>query len=586
MYRLRVNIGTRRATFEVPKIFKYLFIGALIGLTIYRFYIAYRVPVLIIVQNAGYDDAIYVDMVETLLSGQWLGEYSDTTLLKGITYGIFLCISYVTRIPYTILLTATVVVAVIVFLKAIYPLYSNFYVGSLLYLVMIYSPQTFNCSVTQRLYRNALTLPLTLLIFAGVLGVYFNINNKKRWAYSILSGASLALFWNLREDSIWIVPFVVVASAIAAGLAIYSLLKTEKGKSLWVGMAKTLGVVLLPLLIVLVINNGICALNYKYYGIYALNDRTSSSFDEVISLCIKIDYEEDESIDPKYCYTSYDKLAYIIDHSPTLAEYKEVLLANYGRRTNAEGALYGDSLQWIFRLALSSAGLYEDGASTEAFFAQVAAELQQALDSGELQYKDGIFLSSSTRMITTDEIPELIMQTINEDFVYMLGYNRVAAETVYSTGNTAALSNVEFIVNSYYLSDSDTEGTIYYRWANLFVNIANKIIELYKKLATPMTRLSLIAFAVMTILQLGNLFWRNRRLFDYWLIGGATLCSAFANLFIYSVFRGTWLGVAPMVFYCSGAYILWLAFQLIGIVFIAEMVVKAICRLRAIRRAH
>ncbi len=559
------------------------FVHILLGLlTLARFFIAYNIPV-IVYSNYSHDDVRYMEMAQSLMGGEWLGEYGSRTLIKGVTYAWFLCVSGLTRIPYTILLTALLVFAAFIFLKAVQPLVSNFYLRSLLYVVLIYSPQTLNAIISQRLYRNALTVPLTLLIFAGVLGVYFNIETKKRWAYAVLTGLSLALFWNLREDSIWILPFVLVASAITVVFAVCNLIKREKGqkkgKNFRVGLAKIGGVLILPLVIFAAINSSVCFMNYKYYGVYALNDRTYTAFDEVLSLCIKIDYEEDESVNPKACYTSYEKFEYIIDHSQTLSEHKSAFLSAY-QNWSKGGNLNGDFLQWAFRLGLVKAGMYRDGAATQAFLEQVAEELQQALDSGQLQYKEGIFLSSSTRMITASELPEIIEQTIKETFPYVISYEGVVSAVGYSVGDDETLRKGEFVANSYILYPEEAEDSVYIKTATLFVDIANKIIECYAVLSVPMTYIALISFAIMTLLQLCNLRWKNRKLFDYWLIEGALICSAFAGLAMFTIFRGTWMPLAQVSNYSSGAYILWLAFQLIAIVFVVEGCVNLLRRLK------
>ncbi|MCC8028825.1 MAG: hypothetical protein LIO75_03340, partial [Lachnospiraceae bacterium] len=49
-------------------------------------------------------------------------------------------------------------------------------------------------------------------------------------------------------------------------------------------------------------NITISSINYSIYGVFATNDRTKTAFDDVVSLFIKIDYEDaDPDLDETRC---------------------------------------------------------------------------------------------------------------------------------------------------------------------------------------------------------------------------------------------------------------------------------------------
>lgn len=53
-----------------------------------------------------HDDQIMIQMAYNLLNGNWLGDYNKRTLVKGITYPLFLVISHGLGLPHTFTLTA------------------------------------------------------------------------------------------------------------------------------------------------------------------------------------------------------------------------------------------------------------------------------------------------------------------------------------------------------------------------------------------------------------------------------------------------------------------------------------------------
>ena len=82
-----------------------------------------------------------------------------------------------------------------------------------------------------------------LIVFACVLIIYMRRNEavRKSVFWAILGGFTLWSLWNTREDGIWIMPFMIVATAVTIVLIIVK--KKSKKETI-----QHIIVVLLPLL--------------------------------------------------------------------------------------------------------------------------------------------------------------------------------------------------------------------------------------------------------------------------------------------------------------------------------------------------
>src|SRR2546423_7828695 len=49
--------------------------------------------------NASFDDRLFLALAEQIAKGNWLGSYSQFTLMKGPMYSIFVAVAYVLRVP-------------------------------------------------------------------------------------------------------------------------------------------------------------------------------------------------------------------------------------------------------------------------------------------------------------------------------------------------------------------------------------------------------------------------------------------------------------------------------------------------------
>lgn len=243
---------------------------------------AYAIP------NAGYDDGLMVYLAQQLYGGNWLGEYSVVTLVKGISFPAFLALCKWIGLSFIDGETLFYTTSVIVFILSMRQVFKNRLGLLLLYLFLLFNPVTFGMATLQRVYRNGITVGQTVVIFSCVIAMYFR--RDKKWTALLpwggLYGIMVPFFWFNREDSIWILPFLMVASLI---MGIYWLKKKELFKVL---------LLFLPLAGFLLTNNFIKAENNKYYGVKITNELQQGSFPLVMENLYRIN-PENKSINPK-----------------------------------------------------------------------------------------------------------------------------------------------------------------------------------------------------------------------------------------------------------------------------------------------
>lgn len=531
--------------------------------TLGRLWLAYELPLWRTYMP--HDETLLLNYAQNIIKGNWLGDYNNVTLTKGITFSIFLVISCVTRIPYTILLVLYHIVAILIFIYAIKGLIKNPWVLLCIYVFLLYSPGMMSFSITQRIYRNALVMPTVLLILGTFIGIYLRTDKDKKihiiWA--IIGGISLIGFWNLREDSIWIIPFCIVASTISI-IRVCVLYKSDEIKI----KLKKCFIIIVPFIIFFSGNSIISYINYQVYGIFTLNDRGDTAFAEVSSKILRIEYEDKTEIDENRVWVSRDKYEYIIDHSETLSSIKSSLLEAYDAwSVSTNGNCPGDIYIWAIRDGAQWAGQYESAVSAETFWKKVNQELEEEIEQKHLKEKKAIYFSFSLRGLTVDEIPQFFTDIIRS-IKYMVDYESANVRAQKSEGTWAELREIEAFTGSYLIYPDEIGGVAdsYNIIATYSVLMGNLIISIYQLISPMLTVISVLTGIGLVIVAIRNR--TNTRLWNECLI----LLSLILSLFV--LMAGvTWftnyLGATPdwVYYYSTGAIPLIQIFQILSIYF-------------------
>lgn len=422
--------------------------------TIFRIIIAMGIP-LRAIGDSPVDDVLLIEYAKSLAEGKWLGAYGPYTNVKGMTYSLFVALFYKLNIPYSMGIISLYIIACALTVKALSPKIKSIYVKGLLYILLMYSPVMFTMNYVQRIYRMAIVPTFVLLVFACHIGMYLRIGEdiKVVCKWAIADSIVLALFWYVREDSIWVLPFYIVSTFVM----IYTVGKEERKIKI-----KKIGLVCLPYLAVVGISVMIIGLNYYHYGIASLTDLRKYVPTEYNDFIVNLETIKPDK-DIETVVLTRDAIDKACDASETLNTiYEEIVLfydenwLSYGYR-KAEGEIDSGYEWWAFKQILANAGYYKDAKETSIFLEKVNNELEDAFESGVLE-KKMITGSNSDGLITniiTDF--ELIVEKMFESGSQMLTYSTCGLEQVYGTGNLDNVRLMEIMTNKRIIYAESTE---------------------------------------------------------------------------------------------------------------------------------
>src|SRR5437763_9586404 len=230
-----------------------LFIAALVLVALKLWLIAAQ-PV-VAHGNASFDDRLYLALAEQVIKGNWLGPYSQFTLMKGPMYSLFIAGTFLSGLPLPIAQHLLYLLGCALLVLALRPYFSADWQAFILFVLLWWQPMSYT---ELDILRQNIYTPLTLLLFAGLSALETRRRSGAyiRLAWGALLGISAAAFYLTREEEIWVVPGAVLLIGAAAWNS-------------WRG-GERLRPLFMPILAAAVCAAGIlgtvCSLNYRYYG--------------------------------------------------------------------------------------------------------------------------------------------------------------------------------------------------------------------------------------------------------------------------------------------------------------------------------
>lgn len=395
-----------------------------------------------------HDDILMIDHAENLLDGNYLGDYCNKTLLKRISYPLFISVCKIINIPYLTGLGLFWMLAAVLFTFAVRKVITNKKTLFFMYIFLLFNPVMYSFKWAQSMYRNSIVAPATMLVLASLIGMYFSRNKKKEFLiWSLASGISFSFFWNIREDTIWLLPFFVCAILIGT---IKWILENRKA-----AIKQCIGkITLFALPLILFCMSCIITqlVNYKYYGIYSSNELYDSNFREMINIFNTLD-ENPELKSDKGITISYDTMQKLYMVSPTLAGIKDEIQTyvfdsfwqTIGDNIN-DGEVYGGYIYWAMRDAVEAAGYYENGKTANDFYGNIVKEVQTAIDNGTLKVEEnnGINILGIELLGNNEQVFKAFFNNID----VMLDYENIYYSTEKSVGNVYNLRRTEKITGN------------------------------------------------------------------------------------------------------------------------------------------
>ena len=370
----------------------WLYPAAAVILVVIRQFFAAGLP--LFVKGSTCDDHLMVEMARGLLDGNWLGPYNGLTLMKGCFFPLFLAAVSALHLKYLSVLTALHSAACFFFVREVRPLVRSRLFDGILLALLLFDPSSMAERSFQAIYRTTLTGSQVILIFACFFGLYLKMGRRpvRDLIKGFFAGCLLWGFLNTREDAVWILPFVITASAVIIGRAVL-MAKRDAGKKRRAYLAG-IAAVLLPLLIVCGGNAFIKAQNLKYYGAAVRIESSDGAFADALKTMFAV---KDNEIVPLVSVTR-EKLERFYQVSPTLTSIRDELDAQnsfYDQnadRHKGDGQIEDGWFQWSLKKASFEAGEADSLIKSEAFYDRVRREILAAVDdpSSGLEVRSGL----------------------------------------------------------------------------------------------------------------------------------------------------------------------------------------------------
>lgn len=349
----------------------------IVGLALIYLVLALHTPIWLR-GKASYDDALFIRHALSLIHGNWLGAYDNLTLVKGPGYPFFLAACFGLGLPITLTQPLLYALACLAVALAVAGLTRVTWLPVLLYAVLLWHP----AMLPLRVIRDSIYGAQTLLICGAVLTLVVALRQGRSRSWLALgTGMLFGWFWLTREESIWLVPGLVL---LVLG-AVWLQWSQKQSLRPWVRCVAWFVVGLLS------INVGNKLVNFVEYGQFISVDFTGPSFKQAMSALQSV---RDGPVIPhvpvpekvrKEIYAAspaFNELSWYLEDkaSPGHGWRK------WGCQVYPEtcGDLAGGWFPWAFRNAVASKGYYRSAATAAAYFRRLSGEIQAACSDGRL----------------------------------------------------------------------------------------------------------------------------------------------------------------------------------------------------------
>lgn len=259
-----------------------------------------------------YDEALMVEQAKNIIEGKWLGEYNCLTLVKGPITPLFIATAKILHIPFLIAQDIFYILSCILIIFVFRRLIKSNIAKLIALTLLIFNPIIYSTELC-RVYRDGIYLALIMYLIAFSFGIFLNRKEKisKMIVYYIGLGVTIGAIYLCREETIWLMPYLVISTIITVIYIIKDKEVLQKKQKLML--------YLVPILIFVLMTISVMLLNYKYYGVFQLNQYWGKEFKEAYGALTRILPEEEIEKVP----VTSDALEKAYQISPKANELKE-----------------------------------------------------------------------------------------------------------------------------------------------------------------------------------------------------------------------------------------------------------------------
>lgn len=461
---------------------------------------------------ASHDDRLFLNLAHFILRGEWLGPYTQFTLMKGPAYSIFVAATFLTGLPLFTAQHLFYAAACGLLIVALRPLVRSVWARFGIFVVLLFNPMTYEAVVHGRVLRQNIYHSLVLCALAGFIAIYGRrrapIRTLSGWA--VLAGAALAGFWLTREEGVWLLPLVILL-----WLFLCWRLWRERPADLW----RRCALYLLPGAVWALGIGTVCTLNYHYYGWFGTVEFKAKEFKDAYGALCRVTPHEWHPLIPVRRETR--ERIYAV--SPTFAELRPYLEGPIGEGWAGAGAglihmppsereIAGGWFMWALRDAVIAAGHNRSARDVMNFYGRVAREINAACDDGRLAAgppHSGFF------PLWHPEYTKNLAVSLPRTARYFLTFDGFVAESQPSTGSISSLVLFQDLTRDRMTPIPGTGVTIppQQRWLDgIRVSILSQIGHLYQALILLAAITAGLAFLIATAASI------IRRRLDFWLV--------------------------------------------------------------------
>ena len=333
---------------------------------------------------AAHDDRLFLQLAESIIQGQWLGPYSQMTLAKGPFYSIWIALMFFLGVPLLLSVQLAYAGACALLVRACRPAIRSGAVLFAIYAFLLWNPMSFETATLGRVIRQQIYTPLELAALAGLIALYYRRGDglRRQLSWAVLLGLAFGCFWLTREESVWLVPSVL----LLAGAALFRTFRDSRAhcRTLLASLGLALFCAGLPIFI-------ISWQNYRHYGWLGTVEFRAPEFKDAYGAMVRV------NIGPNLNYIPVTRQAreamYAV--SPTFAKLQPYLEGDYGRGWAAASAVMtglppeerqigSGWLMWALRDTVAAAGFCHSAREALDFYQRMADEINRACEDGRL----------------------------------------------------------------------------------------------------------------------------------------------------------------------------------------------------------
>lgn len=378
-----------------------------------------------------YDDLAMFDG----LSPQRIINPSHMSLIKNLAFSVFLGITGLSGIPYTIMTGILWSLTALVVWLLLKKVTSKRWVQLLGFVYVLFLPIAFESWGGLRIYRNAIIAPciiltMTLLTMIVVDVVKWKDIKKSTIITSIMAGVAFCYTYFLKEDGIWLMLTAGAMMTFCIVVTIVHFFKDRQKKNAKLTTRKSIKwaiICIVPFLVLFTGDTIYRGFNNMAFGVREINTRTEGELGKFVYNIYKIESPNRSMT----IWAPYDAIQKAFKVSPTLGAHPELLegimTTEWFDGDIVNNPIPKDFLTWVIRTELTQAGLWTSEKDVNDLFRQVNSEIQAAFNSGALEKTTGrIQIISSIAGYTPEEIAEsnFLSQLwwAFEDAVWLKGY--------------------------------------------------------------------------------------------------------------------------------------------------------------------